>query len=394
MRIYNEWMSDKDYFGDNYPNNMLLNDAKIRFEIQKKSLEGRNALVDGVSERIVVQNHTNPLNQARFDKKLSFDIDSSVHTGSVIEFDNKVWLIIDKIFDKYAYKVGSVLECINNISLSCEGVLHQIPYIIFDNTSLTRMGYSNTEYFPIPYSRMMVMIPDNKITRSIKRNDVFDFYKNMEVQDNYTVIDINKIRKPGLIILEMEWTSNSQNLSTYSIVVSNGSDIQLAALQTISLNVKVYKDNNVIIHKPTDIVYISSDDQIIEVDINGNITAISEGLAQITVSYGNTNQIINISVTDIVQDQFTYEIVGDSEIIKNNTKQYMVKKYNNGILIDGAKFEFSIVGDEIPSSAYKLSVINDTSCSIEAKSNTYIVTLRATDDDGYIDKTIKLRSIF
>ena len=39
MRIYNEWMSDKDYFGDNYPNNMLLNDAKIRFEIQKKVLK-------------------------------------------------------------------------------------------------------------------------------------------------------------------------------------------------------------------------------------------------------------------------------------------------------------------------------------------------------------------
>ena len=75
-------MTDNEYFGDEFSNDVLLRDAKIRFEEQRSSLEGRNALVDGASEKIVVQNHTNPLNQSRYDKKLSFDLSSNVHTGS------------------------------------------------------------------------------------------------------------------------------------------------------------------------------------------------------------------------------------------------------------------------------------------------------------------------
>jgi len=111
MKLRQEWMTDKDYFGENYPNNRLLQDAIHRFEVQKQSMEGRDALIDGVQERVVVQNHTNPLNQAKYDKKISFDMDSKVHSGSVLEFDDKIWLLISKIFDKYAYKVGSVKEC-------------------------------------------------------------------------------------------------------------------------------------------------------------------------------------------------------------------------------------------------------------------------------------------
>ena len=118
MLIRNSWMSDNQSFGDDYPNNLLLTDAIRRFEIQRtSSLEGEDVLVDGVPERVVVQNHTNPLNQSKYDKKISFAISSPAHSGSLLVFHGKTWLVTSKMFDKKAYKVGSVLECNQTLTI-------------------------------------------------------------------------------------------------------------------------------------------------------------------------------------------------------------------------------------------------------------------------------------
>lgn len=397
MKIYNEWMTDYEYFGGDYPNNVLLDDAKRRFEIQKTSLEGRDAIVDGVEERIVAQNHTNPLNQSKYDKKLSFNIDSNVHTGSIIEFDNKIWLVVSKIFDKQAYKVGSVLECINTLNLHQNGILYQIPYVVFDNIALTRMGYDTNTYFSTPNSKMMIMVADDSITRQIQRSDIFMLYDIDGIQDNYEVIDVNRVRNSGLIIFEMAWASDKQTLPNYSIQITNGTDIQLTSTQTIQLNVQVYKDNVLLSPTPSEIVYNSSDESIITVSNTGEVQAIFEGDAKITVSYGNVSTSININVSNIAQDNFTYEIVGEDSIIKNYSKNYIANKYNNGVLVQDTEFDFSIIADDVPENAYTLTIISDTECSIKANANTYYITLRAMDridNTQYSDKIIKLRNIF
>lgn len=397
MKIYNEWMTDYEYFGGDYPNNVLLDDAKRRFEIQKTSLEGRDAIVDGVEERIVAQNHTNPLNQSKYDKKLSFNIDSNVHTGSIIEFDNKIWLVVSKIFDKQAYKVGSVLECINTLNLHQNGILYQIPYVVFDNIALTRMGYDTNTYFSTPNSKMMIMVADDSITRQIQRSDIFMLYDIDGIQDNYEVIDVNRVRNSGLIIFEMAWASDKQTLPNYSIQITNGTDIQLTLTQTIQLNVQVYKDNVLLSPTPSEIVYNSSDESIITVSNTGEVQAIFEGDAKITVSYGNVSTSININVSNIAQDNFTYEIVGEDSIVKNYSKNYIANKYNNGVLVQDTEFDFSIIADDVPENAYTLTIISDTECSIKANANTYYITLRAMDridNTQYSDKIIKLRNIF
>lgn len=217
MRIRNEWMTDNIYFGSEYPNNILLDDAIKRFEIQRdESLDGRDSTIDDVYERIVVQNHTNPLNQAKYDKKILFSFDSDVHTGSVLKFDDKTWLVVSKIFDRQAYKVASVLECINTLTFYKSNITNipiEIPYIIFDNIALTRMGVENNQkYMSIPDSRMMLMVSDNYITRHIERNDIFQLYDKDDIIDNYKIIDVNRLRNPGLIIFEMEWCSESQEI--------------------------------------------------------------------------------------------------------------------------------------------------------------------------------------
>ena len=203
MIIRNGWATDKDYFAGDYPNNVLLADAKARFELQKTSLEGKSALVDGVSEKIVAQNHTNPLNQAKYDKKISFDITSSAHTGSILVFDGITWIVTSKMFDKMAYKVGSVLECNNMLKwLDDFGVIQSCPAFI-QNKSLYTTGIDTNRFITTPDSKLNGMIPVNSDTINLKRDKRFLLgYGGKLYAYKLTLIDI--VTLPGLMLLVME----------------------------------------------------------------------------------------------------------------------------------------------------------------------------------------------
>ena len=322
--------------------------------------------------------------------------DNNIKVGDIIEFDNKKWLCIDADFNG-VNQTGVINECKHEFALHQNGILYQIPYVVFDNIALTRMGYDTNTYFSTPNSKMMIMVADDSITRQIQRSDIFMLYDIDGIQDNYEVIDVNRVRNSGLIIFEMAWASDKQTLPNYSIQITNGTDIQLTSTQTIQLNVQVYKDNVLLSPTPSEIVYNSSDESIITVSNTGEVQAIFEGVAKITASYGNASTSININVSNIAQDNFTYEIVGEDSIVKNYSKNYIANKYNNGVLVQDTEFDFSIIADDVPENAYTLTIISDTECSIKANANTYYITLRAKDridNTQYSDKIIKLRNIF
>ena len=117
MNLRQEWMSDYEYFDGDYPNNVFIDDVKASYERRKSGTDGKSGKIDSVSATFVAQNHTNPLNKAKYDKKLLVDSTQSIHTGSVVEFDSKKWLVTNKIFDRQAYKVTSVNEIIVFLSL-------------------------------------------------------------------------------------------------------------------------------------------------------------------------------------------------------------------------------------------------------------------------------------
>ena len=128
----------------------------------------------------------------------------------------------------------------------------------------------------------------------------------------------------------------------------------------------------------------------------------NEGDVNISCKMDNDNLIqdsIGIEIVDLPQDNFTYTLVGnilpDTEIKSGSTKIYTAHKFNNGIEIMDAIFDFSIIAGTTPSSAYVFSVLSGNSCSIKCNSYTYYVTLRGTDvgNGEIVEKVIKLRSI-
>jgi hypothetical protein len=191
--------------------------------------------------------------------------------------------------------------------------------------------------------------------------------------------------------------ATDQQLPNYELIITNGDNLEITLTQTIQLNVQVFENGKLLSPTPSQIIYTSSDNSIAEVSDTGVIQPINEGEVEITASYGNVNSKINVDIVTVVADNFTYEIVGEDSIIKNYTKRYVAKKYNNGILVEDAPFEFSIIADNVPVNAYTLTVVDGKSCDIKANANTYYITLRATDkidSSQYFDKIILLKSRF
>lgn len=198
------WMTDYEYFGEDYSNNVLIANAKASYEVRKTGIDGKSGKIDGQTETFIAQNHTNPLNQTKYDKKLLVDISSNIRAGSIVEFDNKKWLVTSKIYDRQAYKVASVNECDHILNVYKNGVLSQVPACIENSVQLYRMGVDETRLVRVPEGVTVLRVQDNATTALIQRGEVFAIGR-----ENYEVIDTNSVIEPGLLVLKMEFTTRS-----------------------------------------------------------------------------------------------------------------------------------------------------------------------------------------
>lgn len=397
MKLYNEWMTDYNYFGDNYNNNKLLDDAIYRFEQQKQSLEGKDALIDGVSERIVVQNHTNPLNVSKYDKKCSFNLTSKVHTGSLVEFDEKKWIVVSKIFSKTAYKVGSVLECNNTITLNKNHILYNIPCIVESAVRLYQLGDKDNKYLTEPSTNIIIRVPNNDITKLIKRADVYKIG-----MQNYRVVDVNDVIESGLLVLKMEFALSEQPKdSITTVTILNGEEVNMNYQgQTLQLNVEVKIDGETISNP--EITYTSSNEEIAIVDENGLVTTVLNGMCTITATYNGVSDTIIINSVTVIPDDF--------EIILTPTNANTVKigtsltleahAMNNGVEDITKHFTWELTNIDGSNNVYATIIGNDKTCTITASSlyshiNKYIKikAILTTDVNVSTERQIKLISL-
>lgn len=399
MKLYQEWMTDNEHFGDDYSNNVLLEDAKRRFEVQKQSLEGKDALVDGISERIVVQNHTNPLNQSKYDKKISYNTDSNVHTGSIVEFDDKKWLVVSKIFDKQAYKVGSVLECNNSITFYYKSgiswVSAEIPIVIDSNIRLYSMGEDDGKFISVPDTNIIVRMANNEITSKIKRDDVFKIGT-----QNYKVVDVSDIIEVGLLVLKMEFNESEQVVpeNDYSILILNGEEVTLygGESSTLQLNVQC-KLEGVIVDNPI-VTYASSNELCCTVDDTGLVTTTGTGSSIITATYGNSTDTIKINSLMSIEDKFEIIISpSDTSIYTNKTKTFTASVTNNGVDMPYHGVDWSLVNVDGTNNVYCTYTISGRDITIIAKNIiNKSIRIRATlsvDENVYKEQIITIRSL-
>lgn len=209
MNLHQEWMTNNELFGDNYEKNLQIQLAKERFDLQRyKSNEGKIAKIDGVEERVVVQNHKNPMNTEKEDRYLHCALESLIHRGSVVEIENEIYLVVTDIDTNNAYK-SCMIEKTNNILTIQTGSTETIkgydsmgrpiiestptyddfPCIELSSLSVNRRSDLN-ENTNLPFGRSIVTIP---LTDKVKINMEYT----MNGQD-YIIIDASYSRT-GLI---------------------------------------------------------------------------------------------------------------------------------------------------------------------------------------------------
>ena len=363
--------------------------------------EGVDVLIDNVPTRAIVRSHSNPYNEDKEERKFLCDLDVQIKRGSIVDYDGSKWLVFSDVDIDEINKSTKILKCNDVLRLNKKGILSEVPYIVMDNTALTRMGLDNNKFFNVPDSKMMLVVPDNEHTRLIQRDEIFTLYNIDNIKDNYKIIDINRIRKSGLIIFEIEWTPEEQQLPNYSIRILNGDNLKVNVADILILNCEVFDGDKVLSHSPQ-LVYHSDNEEIAIIDNNGVITALDTGIVTFIVSLQqNENIKTMITVEFIEEEQHNYvaTITGSTSIVKGKTATYTVLFTNNGVPIN-IQSEFWLTDDNGNPTSFAVISSQDSNantCVITAGNTLGYVKLWCKSIDGNIISEplrIQIKNIF
>jgi len=328
-------------------------------------------------------------------KRLLCFPDEIISIGEIVEFDSSNWICVNGDTTSKISDVGIIERCNNNTLqfYDSSSTLHSIPCII----SKGSISLDEQKIISTLDSEIAIQISNTSITRQIPMNYVFKIGMR-----NYTVTDINDITVNGLLLIKMVYSEVEQVFPSYSLTILNGDLIQVNENDSLTINAQVKIDGIIPSIMPS-LVFSSSDIAVATINSStGVVTILDVGNVVFSCKMANNLSVmdeISVEIVSDVVDNYTYSLIGnvlpDTEIKTGVTKIYTAHKFNNGIEIMNAIFDFSIIAGTTPSSAYVFSVLSGNSCSIKCNSYTYYVTLRGTDvgNGEIIEKVIKLRSV-
>ena len=393
MNTRQEWLNNTDLTSQFYSAEETINEVKENFDIRRYySAEGADVIIDGIECRALVQYFTNPLNQAKYDRKLHVPMEININTGSIVDYDGYKWLVTGSIDDIQAYKTAGMVKSNNTLIIHKNNTSYQIPCIISKSLSLNT---EDNQYIETVDNSLYLTVSNTSINQQINVNDIYE----IGLYNYYISSVADDISNPGLLIFKMKYSEVEQETHIFTLEILNGTTIDIQQGTILQLNINIY-DNQILVSPLPSLIFTSSNELIANVDENGLVTTYDViDNCDITVSLDSDSSvfdIININVIDVPQDNITYELLGNVDIIKGCSQTYMAKKYNNGILVEGAEFTFSIIPGTTSVNAYTLNIIDNDQCSITANLSTYYIILRAVDNSNgeFVEKSIRLKNLF
>lgn len=356
---------------------------------------GKTVTVNDVPIQAVITNASNPKNP--YDEKFISTL-AEIKRGDLINYNSTDWLVVNQIADmRYSSKYkGLMRKCDYTIKFNFEGDIKEFPVLIDSKV----FNVTEDRYFLIPDGKIMVTLQENENTNSIDINQRF-----IKLDHAWKVTGIDRTQK-GLIILtcdqdqfniddDIENEIANFGAYTYSVVINNADPITLTVEDTRQLDVTVTK-NTVTVENPS-LLYISSNENVCTVSSTGEITAIAEGEAIITVSLDNgyyqAEDTIDCVVEEVIQDNYTIQISGPNDIIIDSSANYTATVYNNGIEVPGETVIWSLSNGNA-----SITTQDGTSCTVLAGSSSGVfVDLIATLDSNInvtALKTIEIKSLW
>lgn len=301
-----------------------------------------------------------------FNKKLLFKSTNTNEIGELVTLDNLYWLIIDYQNNGVMPK-AIIHQCNHQLKwLNSNGDIKSAYGVVSNKSDIDAID--EKRYINLPSGELKMTIANNADTLLIIRDKRF-IINGSAWRCNFN----DYTTKPGLCVLNLveDVINDNDNLilgiadyynqHSYALSVLNG-DITLVKGSTAQINC-VLTDNDIVVTNPT-LIYTSDDTDCCIVSNTGLITALEIGTTTIDVSYGEVNSIINITVQEVpVADNYTLKIKGDNTIKINQSKNYIVQMYNNGVLIDELPCTWNINNTNCT-----ITSSDDSSCIIKAGS--------------------------
>lgn len=284
MRIREEWIDEFDTNDVFYTKDETISSVKSNFDYRRyHSAEGETVLIDNSKEQVLIQDHTNPLNEFRTDKKIHCALDSSIKRGSYVKWKNNLYLVLSEINDNGAYLSGKITKVNYNLKwIDNTSILIQKPCIVSAKTLYTT-GVRDEKVIEIPNGMVGIQLPYDEDTKNLNREQGFIFNKT-----KYKITFYNEVEFDGLIIL---------------------------LCSEIGFNTSVDDMENEIADR-----WIDGIDRL---------EAIPDEPTEPEEPIGDT---------------FTYFIDGVDSIMWNQTKTFTVHKYDNNVEINGV-FALELIGD-------------------------------------------------
>ena len=332
----------------------IISDVKENFDIRRYySAEGKSVIIDNITTQVIIQSHLNPLNEGKYDKKIHMPIETVVNTGSIVEWENDKWIIVSNIDNLQAYKTASMIKSNNTLQFyDSTSTIHTIPCII----SKGLISLDEQKIISTLDSEIAIQISNTDITRQIPMNYVFKIGLR-----NYSVVNIDDIIIPGLLIIKMVYSEVEQVFPSYSLTILNGDSIQADINTPVQLNIQV-KDRETIITSPL-FTFTSSNNLIATVTNTGLVSFLSVGNVNINCKLDNDNLIqdsIGIEIVEEEQHNYTAEISGSISIIKTYSSTYACTFKDNGIAIEDNSV-FYLTGDDGVSETLLASIVSQDS---------------------------------
>jgi len=349
MDVRRKWIEDSSNY---YAKEETISDVKENYDVRRYySAEGFSTIIDDITTQVIVQSHSNPLNEGKYDKKIHMPIETVVNTGSIVEWEGSKWIIISNIDNLQAYKTASMIKSNNTIQFyDSTSTLHTIHCII----SKGLISLDEQKIISTLDSEIAIQISNTDITRQIPMNYVFKIGLR-----NYTVVNIDDITVNGLLILKMVYSEVEQVFPSYSLTILNGDSIQADINTPVQLNIQV-KDRETIITSPL-LTFTSSNNLIANVSNTGLVSFLSVGGVSISCKLDNDNLIqdsIGIEIVEEEKHNYTAVIdLGSISIIKTYSSTYTCTFKDNGIAITDTSV-FYLTSDDGISETVLASIVS------------------------------------
>ena len=315
------------------------------------------------------------------DKIIIMQPGDNLSVGDMIKHNNKNWLCVaSELFNDIYYK-GKITKCNQILNMHVNSLPYEIPIIIESGVRLFQLGTDSNKYLETPSTTVVARLPNTAITRQIIRSEKYQ----IGIQ-NYVVNDINDIIESGLLILKLEYSAEAQETHVYSLNILNGDNLSLTLGETLQLDVQIF-DGTTIVSPTPSITYTSSNTLVATVSATGLITSLIEGDVIISAKLSSNLTVLdtlNLTIQEVVADNYTVDVYGDSSIVLSDTKTINAKVYNNGVEDITKGVNWTVINEDGTVLEY-LSIDSQDSNSI---------TLTATSNSAYKNKNVVIKGTF